>query len=173
MMRSYTQEEIQSMRQLERTTKNTVMKRKYLSICLHMEGYTNKRIAKIVGVNEMTVGIYVNTYKKSGIEGLVPQKSPGRPRLLTDEQEQRLYETIKEKTPNEVGFEGIMNWTAKIACFWVLREFKVQFSINGMLDLFHRLNLSYTRPTYVLAKADPKKQKQFIEDFQALKKTTE
>jgi len=37
--------------------------------------------------------------------------------------------------------------------------------------MFHRLKLSYTRPTYVLAKADPEKQKQFREDFETVKKT--
>ena len=172
-MKNYTPEEIQAMRRLERTTKSTVMKRKYLSICLHMEGYTKKRIAEIVGINEITAGIYVNTYKALGIDGLIPKQSPGRPRRLTDEQEKKLYVTISEKTPDEVGFDGVMNWTAKIACGWVHREFGVKFSSNGMRDLFHRLNLSYTRPTYVLAKADPKKQEQFVEDFEALKKTTE
>lgn len=172
-MRSYTQEEIQAMRMLERATKNTVMKRKYLSVCLHMEGYTNKNIAKIVGINEMTVGIYINAYRQRGTEGLIPKKQTGRPKFLTEEQEQRLYETIREKTPNDVGFDGMMNWTSKLACGWVDQEFGIQYSINGMLDLFHRLNLSYTRPTYVLAKADPEKQKQFLEDFEVQKKTHE
>ena len=172
-MKTYKQDEILSMRMLERTTKDTVMKRKYLAICLHMEGYTNKRIAKIIGVNVMTVGIYVNTYRSQGVEGLVPNKQPGRPKFLTEEQEQKLYETIREKTPNDIGFDGMMNWTAKIACGWVYQEFGVQYSVNGMLDLFHRLNLSYTRPTYVLAKANPEKQAQFLEDFETLKKTHE
>ena len=37
-----------------------------------------------------------------------------------------------------------------------------------MLD---RMGLSYTRPTYVLAKADKQKQEQFIKDFEKVKKT--
>ena len=72
--------------------------------------------------------------------------------------------------PEEVGFDGIRNWTAKIACRWVLKEYGVQYAVNGMLDLFQRLVLSYTRPTYVLAKADPAKQEQFKEDFEVVKK---
>ena len=43
--------------------------------------------------------------------------------------------------------------------------------MNGTLGLFHRLNLSYTRPTYALAKADPKKQEEFKEKFKKVKKT--
>jgi putative transposase len=70
-----------------------------------------------------------------------------------------------------VGFDGMMNWTAKLSCLWVENEYGIKYSINGMLDMFHRLKLSYTRPTYVLAKADPERQKQFKNDFEAVKKT--
>jgi putative transposase len=149
------------------------MYRKFLAICLHMKGCTNLQIAELMNLNKNTVGIYINTYMSQGQEGLIPQKSPGRPPFLTREQEQELYETIREKTPDEVGFSGMMNWTAKIACAWVESEFGVRYAINGMLDLFHRLNLSYTRPTYVLAKADPGKQEQFRKDFGEVKKTLE
>jgi transposase len=72
-----------------------------------------------------------------------------------------------------VGFDGIKNWTAKVACLWVQKEFGIPYKVNSMLVLFHRLNLSYTRPTYVLAKADPEKQEQFKKDFEVLKKTVE
>jgi putative transposase len=138
-----------------------------------MEGHTNKEIAGIVDVNEHTVSDYIYAYDTGGIEGLIPKKSPGRPKRLTDEQEQMFYDTISNHTPDEVGFDGIMNWTAKIARLWVIREYRIEYTVNGILELFHRLNLSYTRPTYVLAKADPEKQKQFKEDFDRVKKTSE
>ena len=82
-----------------------------------------------------------------------------------------LYETVSKKTPDEVGFDGFKNWTSNLICQWTAKEFDVKYSINGMLDLLHRLKLSYTRPTYVLAKADPEKQAQFKADFEAVKKT--
>jgi len=135
-----------------------------------MKGLTNKYIAGITELDQHTVGVYINTYKSVGIDGLIPKKPPGRPRYLSKEQEQQLYETISYGTPEDVGFDGVKNWTAKIACVWVLKEFGVQYAVNGMLDVFHRLNLSYTRPTYVLAKADPKRQAQFKEDFEVVKK---
>ena len=39
-----------------------------------------------------------------------------------------------------------------------------------MLQVLYRLDLSYTRPTYTLAKADPEKQEAFKQDFEVLKK---
>lgn len=41
-----------------------------------------------------------------------------------------------------------------------------------MLNLLHRIKLSYTRPTYSLAKADPEKQEKFREELESIKKTS-
>jgi putative transposase len=172
-MKRYTQEEIDAVGHLLHAAKDRVIYRKLLAVHLHMKGHSNLHIASMLGLNKNTVGVYIQSFSSRGAEGLVPKKSPGRPKLLSDGQEQELYETIKGKTPDDVGFSGVMNWTAKIACGWVYKEFGVQYSNTGMLELFHRLKLSYTRPTYVLAKADPERQKQFIEDFEAVKKTPE
>ena len=172
-MKHYTKEEIEAVEKLMNEAKNRVMYRKYLVVSLHMKGHTNLRIAEMLNLDKNTVGVYINSYNARGADGLVAKKPPGRPRFLTEEQEQKLYKTIKEKTPDEVGFTGVMHWTAKIACDWVLKEFGVAYRPNGMLEMFHRLKLSYTRPTYVLAKADPKKQEQFKEDFEGVKKTPE
>ena len=169
-MIDYTSEQKREIKKLMRKEKNVVMHRKYQVIHLHMRGYTNKFISKIVDLHEQTVGIYIKTYNEQGKEALVPKKSPGTPSYLTKEQESKLYDVIKEKTPNEVGFENNYNWTAKMVCLYVKNEFDVNYSINGMLDLMHRLNLSWTRPTYVLAKADPKEQEEFKEKFEEVKK---
>jgi len=169
----YTQAEIEELEKLLHTAKSRVLYRKYLVVHLHMKGHPNRRIAEMMNLNKNTVGIYINTYRAQGADGLIPGKSPGRPKKLTNEQEQKLYETIKRNTPDDVGFGGMMNWTANLACQWVRREFGVQYHVNGMLEMFHRLNLSYTRPTYVLAKADPDKQEKFRGEFEAVKKTPE
>ena len=135
-----------------------------------MKGYPNFHIAEMMGLDKNTVGIYINTFEEQGVDGLIPEKSPGRPSFLNEEQEQKLHNTIRDKTPDEVGFSGIMNWTSKLARDWVLKGFGVKYHVNGMRELLHRLNLSYTRLTYVLAKADPEKQRQFLEDFGEVKK---
>jgi len=170
-MGNYSKADIKEMKWLLRKTKDTVLYRKYQSILLHMKGYNNTKIAELVEVDRKTVGRYIQQFKEGGLVALVPKKSTGRPRFLDKFQEQELYVTIGNNTPEDAGFDGIKNWTAKIACEWVFRKFGVHYSINGMLEMFHRLNLSYTRPTYVLAKADTAKQAQFMADFDDIKKT--
>lgn len=92
--------------------------------------------------------------------------SPGAPRMLTDKQEKQLYDVILTKTPDEVGFLYRKNWTSSLAVKWVKENFEVEYSINGMLNLLHRIKLSYTRPTYTLAKADPVKQEAFKQELE-------
>ena len=50
------------------------------------------------------------------------------------------------------------------------QNFGVSFSSRGMLNLFEHLGLTFSRPIYTLAKADPQKQEEFREAFESLKK---
>ena len=117
-------------------------------------------------------GIYkvLNRYKANGIEGLLLGKAKGRERKLNAEQEAELYRVITEQLPKDVGLEPFCNWTAPLACKFVKERFGVEFSERGMRDVFYRLQLSYTRPTYTLAKADPVKQEEFKARLEGIKK---
>jgi len=162
--------EIQNLKKLAREAKNWRMKKRYDAVRLSLEKYTYTEIARILDITYQTVSIYVKAYKESGIEGLTMNYSPGRTKKLTDEQEQSLYNCISTKLPKDVGFKPFVNWTAHLVCEWVLKEFGVQFSERGMRNIFTRLQLSYTRPTYVLKKADPIKQEAFKDEFEHIKK---
>ena len=65
------------------------------------------------------------------------------------------------------------NWTSRIIGQYIQREYGYNYSIKGVTIILKRLNLSYTRPSYVLAKADKEKQEHFKTDFETLKKTLE
>ena len=80
---------------------------------------------------------------------------------------------IATKTPEEAGIGVFANWTAPLACQIVKKRFGVTFSERGMRNLFERIGLSYTRPTYTLKNADLQKQEAFQKQFEELKKTSE
>jgi hypothetical protein len=63
-----------------------------------------------------------------------------------------------------------MNWTSPIIRKWIEQEFGVLYSDRGTRELLYHLELSFTAPTYTLAKADPAKQEAFKQDFEELKK---
>ncbi|MEK4229325.1 winged helix-turn-helix domain-containing protein [Solibacillus sp. FSL H8-0538] len=93
----------------------------------------------------------------------------GRPKFLTPEQEQQVYQTVVELKPVDVGFPTEMNWTAPLVCKWIQQTFQVKYSDRGTRDLLYRL-ISYTRPTYTLEKTDVAKQEAFKEAFETVKK---
>jgi putative transposase len=164
--------EIQAVKGAIKKTKDKRMYQRYMVVLYHLKGHTNKDIANIIGLCKHTVGIFVNKYKANGLDGLGLSHSPGAPRKLTDEQEAKLVEVVSNYTPDEVGFANRKNWYADIVRQWVFDNFGVQYSYTGMIDLLHRLNMSYTRPTYTLAKADSQKQEEFKQEFELLKKPT-
>lgn len=163
--------EMQELKKAIRENDNKRMHIRYMVIFNHLEGYTNKAIAKTQNLVEHTVGLYIKAYKQHGLEGLVMGKSTGKPKFLTNEQEAKLFEVVTSKTPDEVGFENRKNWDCTLIAQWILNTYAVQYKQRSILDVLHRLNLSYTRPTYTLEKASPEQQEQFKEDFEALKKT--
>jgi len=163
--------EIQAVKTAIKGNKSLRMHKRYMVILHHLEGHLNCEIAAMELLCGNTVGIYVNNYKKCGLDGLTLGHSTGAPRLLSDEQEKTLVEAITNNTPDEVGFIARKNWTIELIRQWVITTFNVTFSHRGMADVLYRLNLSYTRPTYVLANADPIKQEEFRKDFEVLKKT--
>lgn len=162
---------IVQLKKLARETKEAKLRRRYDIVRLALQGRTKKDIASIMDISIQGVYNILNCYKKNGINGLQPGHSTGRRKKMSEKQEEILYKTISEKLPKDVGLAPFCNWTAPLACLFVKSEFGLEFSERGMRDVFYRLGLSYTRPTYVLAKADPEKQAEFQESLNELKKT--
>jgi len=162
--------ELQILKKVIKENKIKRMHIRYMVIYHHLMGISNVNIASMNNLCDHTVGTYVNAYKQNGIQGLKMGKSTGAPRLLTREQENLLVEIITTKTPDEVGFFPRKNWDSNIIRQWVLKNLNVKYTQRGMLEVLYRLELSYTRPTYTLVKADPKKQEEFVQEFELIKK---
>ncbi|EQB88151.1 hypothetical protein M918_24865 [Clostridium sp. BL8] len=56
-------------------------------------------------------------------------------------------------------------WTIELIRQWTISQFDIELCHSAMSIVLRRLNLSYTRPTYVLAKADKEKQEDFKKRF--------
>jgi putative transposase len=163
--------EIEALKAAEGIEKDKAKTKRLQIVRLLLEEYSIPQVMQIANCSEKTVYNCKNNYAAGGISGLSTKPKPGRDKKLTSDQESELYETIKPKLPNEVGFAPFVNWTSCLAVQWVEANFGVKFSGRGMRNLFERIGLSYTRPTYTLKKADPEKQAVFKEEFEQLKKT--
>lgn len=141
-----------------RCSRNFIM---YQIILLYLKKYSPALISEITGRSMTTFYRYVSIYLNQGLKGLRLKSSPGRTCLLTEEQRKEVYDTVTNKRPKDVGFSVKMNWTANLVRLWIERNFNINYKLRSVLRLLHFLKLSWTRPTYVLAKADPAKQAEF------------
>lgn len=113
-------------------TKNVRMYKRYSVVSKYFQGFQNKVIAEMEGLEEHAVGSYIKKYKSNGLEGLAMKKVPGAPRKLNTKQEQKLIHVITNNTPDEVGFESIKNWTIKLICQWVMANFNITIKHSSM-----------------------------------------
>lgn len=163
--------ELENVTAAMKQVKDRRMYERYQAIYLHLKGNSITAIADILNRNRMTVSHYIHAYENGGLTALQLKHSTGAPTRLTKEQQEQLKQTVAYATPHEVGFTAKHNWTLELIAAYVKREWGHSYSLRGMSKVMERLELSYTKPTYTLAAADPEKQRQFAETtFPDLKK---
>ena len=167
----HAQTQLEEAKKAMQQAKDRRMFERYQAVYLFLSDYKRYEIAQILNRNAETVGIYIATYKESGLAGLALGHSTGKPPKLSAEQKAILVETVSARVPADVGFTARYNWTLALVVEFVRNEWDVSYSLRGMSTVLHHLGLSYTRPTYTLEKADPEKQRKFAEEtFPELKK---
>ena len=154
-----------------RRTKERRMYERLQAIRLWLMDIPVKQISLTLCRSEKTIRAYIHAYEKNGFDGLVMKRSPGKSSRLTKEQRDELKQIIVSQVPADVGFTAKFNWTLQIIADYIERTYGFQYSLRGVSKLMERMNMSYTKPTYTLAAADPVKQQQFVEEtFPMLKK---
>jgi putative transposase len=158
------------MKELMKKAPTVRLHQRYQTIYLLTKGYTVNAIAEIIGITAASIYTFAGFYREGGVEGLNLDKYKGSSSKLTPNQEEELKDVITNKRPVDVGFPIEMNWTSPLVREYIEKEFAIEYSESGVKALLHRLDFSYTRPTYVLAKAEPAKQEKFLEEFEEIKK---
>ncbi|MBG9792580.1 transposase, partial [Paenibacillus dendritiformis] len=153
-----------------RTTKDRRMYERLQTVRLRLMGKSVREIATIICRSEKTIRLYIRAYEKEGLSGLAMQFSPGRSPRLTKEQRDALKQVIVNQVPADVGFTAKFNWTLQLIADYIERTYGCTYSLRGVSKMMEHMGMSYTKPTYTLAAADPVKQQQFVEEtFPALK----
>jgi transposase len=162
------------LRQYEKTVQKAKMRQRVMTIRLVMEHYTGKEVSHLLNLHRETVSIYVKTFNQYGMDGLLTRGySTGKPAYLTQEEKGELRHMILESTPEKEGFGINVNWDTRVIQHVINEKFSVTMSRSGIYRMLTGMGLSYTRPTYTLAKADRNEQKQFLQDMEMVKKTSQ
>ncbi|MED4876716.1 winged helix-turn-helix domain-containing protein [Anoxybacillus geothermalis] len=160
-----------TLRKQERKIKNTLLRQRVMAVRLVMEGYLGKEAASMVNVCRQTVSHYVSLFNEGGLELLLHRDfAPGREPFLTEEQQEKIKQLVLTTTPAELGWDVASAWNTKLLQSYVAKQFGVSISREALRKLLHRKGLSWTRPTYTLAKGNPDEQKQLEKQMDLIKK---
>ena len=129
------------------------------TILLLDEGRLYNEIAKILLLDDSTIRRYETEYKESGLDNLLADDYKGGTRSLSVVQEEELTAYLRENLYHR----------AKDICAYVKQAYAISYSVEGMVRLLHRLGFSYKKTKQVPGKADPEKQKAFLETYENIK----
>jgi len=150
--------DVLQLKELIRETGQAKQRDRYRMALLAMEGMEKLEIAKLLGVAKSTVENWAYRYRDGGIEALTPHKAPGAaPKLPRERQEQFKARITSAPLPGD----GVCTLRGKDAVRILNDEFGVSYTLGGVYDLLHRLNLSCLKPRPRHEKNDPQKMAEF------------
>jgi transposase len=112
---------------------------------LHLQGWSNKLIARALGVSPAAVSRWLARSHRESLASLAPRRRTGQGTRLTVEQQQHLLVLLKQG-PEEQGFPGPF-WTARRIAVLIARVFHVTYSSHHVSKLMHRVGWSYQKAT--------------------------
>lgn len=142
-------------RHYRRTPKPAERTRVHIILLSH-QGYIPPAIATIVRVDPATVRRAIHRYGRHGLQGLLNQPRPGRPRKVTPAWERLLVRTM-EQDPRRVGVLRAA-WTAPALADHLAEKTGVRVSAARVRHYLRQHGYAPRRPTWTvrhLARRDP------------------
>ena len=139
-------------KQAERDGAYRVAKR-LQAVVLNSEGRTSGELAEILKAPRSRVSEWLSLYAAHGVEGILEGQRSGRPRALTESQQEQLAD-ILDSGPVAYGLDtGV--WTSPMIAWLIEEEFGIPFHPGHVRKILHRLGYSVQRPRRRLARAKP------------------
>jgi transposase len=143
-------------REIERRRKDTLDRRVYQRLTALLtvaEGKSRGEVAHLLGIGLSQLGEWLRVYRNRGLDALCTLHYKGDPGKLTAHQVDQLKEEVST---------GCFRNSDQIR-HWIEATFGVRYSSTGVKDLLKRSGVSYHKVTGFLWKADPAKQRAFVE----------
>jgi len=119
------------------------------------EGKTTGQIGRLLGIASTTPMRWVKDYLRFGFLGLVPDKSPGRPRMVDADGEAALQVVIRAN-PRDLGYR-FTRWTLATLAEHLTSVLHTTVSAFAVGSALERLRYRYKRPKLSLKhKQDPR-----------------
>ena len=147
--------------------------RRRLAVTRVLEGYSQAKVARFLGVSPRAVRSWVAAYRRHGDDGLAARSAPGAPPKLTPDQEFEVLMWIVCYQPTSFGFTTDL-WTSRRLAHLIEQRFGVRFNANYLCDWLRQRNLSPQKPRRRPKERDDKKIARWLaEDWPVLQQKVE
>ena len=127
-------------------------------ILLVANGYSPYAVSEMLGDSPRSIENWVNSYRKTGFDGLKESDHPGRPSRTSG-----IMESIGgdlRKNPGVFGYSQNM-WDGKLLSHHLHAKYGVDMGTRQCQRIFRKLDFRIRKPRPVIAKADEEKKDNF------------
>jgi len=154
-----TNEQYDLLKKTHRSTKDKRSADKIKAILWLNKGWNFHQVADALFVDVSVIYRYLNTYQNEGLDSLIKNNYVGGKGKLSKKQEFQLKEHLKTTVyPN-----------AKAIAKYIKETYGITYTPEGLVHLLHRLGFVYKKSKHIPGKANPEKQREFIETYQKIK----
>jgi len=123
------------------------------------EGHSVAAVAHLCGVSRQTVYNWIDRYQRRGRskEALEDRPRPGRPKLMSQKHLAQLEEILSQD-PQRLGYCQT-TWTVPLLGYHLQAHYGLAVSGKTLRRSLHKLGYRWKRPRYVLAQADPQRER--------------
>lgn len=144
------------------------LRRRFLALHFVACGDCGVAAAEKVGRCRAQVATWVKKFNESGPQALVSNWRGHPGKALSDEEFGRLAAVVS-RPPREVGY-GVGRWTAGLAAAFVEKAFGRKLHPETVRKYLKGLGFSFRKPDTKYVKADPAKQREFLEKLDQLER---
>lgn len=149
-----TEEELEALETLYRTTRDVRLRTRAQMVLLALEQrLTAPAIAKIVREDDQTVRNWLKRYLAEGIEGLKDRPMPGAPPKVTQAYAEQLLSVVRRR-PRSLG-QPYSLWTLQRLADYMAEQTGIRVSDETVRKLLKDGEIVLSRPQHKISSPDP------------------
>jgi len=153
-------EDADTLRSLIRQEANAKHRDRFRVAQLAAGGESCPAIMRMLGRSRGFVQRWAYAYRDGGLDAIAVKPQPGRPPILPAERHQAFRQRVLDGPRDE---DGTCTLRGRDFQRILEQEFGASYSLQGVYDLLHRLDLSVLVPRPQHRMADPEAQQQWVE----------
>jgi transposase len=127
------------------------------------DGQSPEIVAKVLGINRVTIYGWLARYRAGGWDALDAQKRGGRRPMLDGKAMKWIYNTVTMKNPSQLKFTFAL-WTAKMIGGIIYQRFGIRLSKSSICRLLAQLGLTPQKPIWRAYQQQPEAVQKWLQE---------